>query len=234
MYIKSEIKTNRKVEQSPKIGMDAARFKYIHHNDSEGFYGHIRGEVSHVGIDFVDIKQENQSIVTVPINRISKVNWLEQKRERFCSANKYHQCQCVELNRNINDHHRNSSRYENCHFCDQDHKKMKKNKNSQNHYCKDCFPKSSKCRNHGKNAKSTINTEEYQQHQRRCIRCEQKHGQFSDNGKGHTCNDRFTCFCDFAIPFCDNRFQLRLAGLNDGLHFDLIQNQGRQVILELA
>lgn len=229
MYIKSEIKTNHKVEHGPKIGMDAARFKYIHHNDSEGFYGHIKGEVSHVGIDFVDIKQENHSIVTVPINRISKVNWLEQKRERFCSANRHHQYQCVELNRNINDHHRRASRTERLSSCDH----VYNHKNRPKKYCKDCFQKSCKCRKPGNDVKSLKDSKKHQ-HQSRCIRCDEKDNPFPNHDNRHTCNDRFTCFCDFAIPFCDNRFQLRLAGLNDGFHFDLIQNQGRQVILELA
>jgi hypothetical protein len=43
------------------------------------------------------------------------------------------------------------------------------------------------------------------------------------------CHEKFVCYCDFAIPFCDNRFELRLAGLNDDLNFKFLQNKGRHV-----
>lgn len=43
------------------------------------------------------------------------------------------------------------------------------------------------------------------------------------------CHKNFACFCDFAIPFCDHRFELRLAGLNDNLNFKLLENKGRHV-----
>ena len=54
-----------------------------------------------------------------------------------------------------------------------------------------------------------------------------QHSYYMNNN--HCCDKKCVCFCDFAIPVCDNRFELRLAGLNDDLNFKFLQNRGRQV-----
>lgn len=66
----------------------------------------------------------------------------------------------------------------------------------------------------------------------------------SDHGRGHDCccDDHgdghhscdFTCLQDFAIPVCDHRTQLRMAGLTGGLSFQFLRNRGCEVIIECA
>ncbi|MBM6618207.1 hypothetical protein [Bacillus suaedaesalsae] len=285
MYIKNEIKDQTLVKNyQTKIGMDAARFKYISHLESEEFLGKVKGKVCHVGRDFVDVKRDDHSIISVPFNKIGKINWLDKKSEnRFCSINGHRHCKCVELGHSFNhchQHHHTSMQEKRCNICNRSDcdghcygHKDKKNRNKKHCSCPHQHHKREErcnicdrinCDGHGHRTKKSHN-------KKHCEHCKQKHrncknnrrddhlgdrlhgSKFNKHHKYHdqTCfhcrNDkdghnkhlhdfhrRFTCFCDFPIPFCENLFQLRLAGLNDGLHFDLMQNQGSNVLLELS
>ncbi len=47
------------------------------------------------------------------------------------------------------------------------------------------------------------------------------------------CHQDFTCFCDHAIPLCDERFEIRLAGLTDDLNFQLWKHKGCKVRINI-
>ncbi|MED4017965.1 hypothetical protein [Sutcliffiella cohnii] len=40
------------------------------------------------------------------------------------------------------------------------------------------------------------------------------------------CHPKYTCYCDYPIPFCDDRIELRLAGLTHNVNFELLQKKG--------
>ncbi|RBW70814.1 hypothetical protein [Bacillus taeanensis] len=61
---------------------------------------------------------------------------------------------------------------------------------------------------------------------RKVCRCEEK--------KDHHSKKRCTCFFDHVIPFCDERIELRLAGLTDSVNFELFRHIGCKVKLELC
>jgi hypothetical protein len=94
-----------------------------------------------------------------------------------------------------------------------------------NHHQRPCG-----CHEQHGNFKSPCGCHEHQE--RRCPHCLDEHHKRQHSYPMHhpdCCHKNLACFCDSAIPFCDRRFELRLAGLNDHLNFKLLQNKGRHV-----
>ncbi|KKI92656.1 hypothetical protein WQ54_08580 [Bacillus sp. SA1-12] len=55
-----------------------------------------------------------------------------------------------------------------------------------------------------------------------------------EHNQNELCQPKFTCFFDHPIPFCDDRFELRLAGLTDDLNFQLLKHKGCKVRFDLS
>ncbi|MDQ0230446.1 hypothetical protein [Metabacillus malikii] len=68
----------------------------------------------------------------------------------------------------------------------------------------------------------------------RCGHCQEHHHcpNCCDCKNDHHHKD-FICFCDHAIPFCDKRVELRLAGLTDNVQFELSRHKGCKVLLDI-
>jgi len=169
-----------------KTGQDFIKFKNIGNDNLESRRKKVEGAIYQVGLDFVDILQENQQTTTVLTDRISTINWLDHTCNESCSKSnsRHRQCRCVEFKEHRSSYHIKSK--------------------------------------HKSHDKSTM-------HDNHCPTCRQHHSKQED-----CCEPRFVCVCDYVIPFCDDRIELRLAGLTDGLNFNLFRHIGCKVILDLA
>lgn len=127
-----------------RIGPDQVRMKLINDLDTLN----LEGIICHVGTDFVDVLQDDQTIVTVLTDRIKNIKWADPDCEPCCSLN-----------------------------------------------LRDC-------------------------------RC--------DNHHDHCCETHVIWVRDNVVPFCDDRLQLRLAGLTDSVNFELFSHKGCRVILGLS
>jgi hypothetical protein len=176
MLIRKQRK-GKAIRNHHKIGPDEMRFQVKKNINNPSSHFTVRGIISHVGLDFVDILEED-CMVTVLTNRIKHIKWLDKKREinHICQCRHQGNCQCIELEPFIGDGDEQLDEDEG--FFDES-----------------------------------------------CPHC---HKERRDG-----CHQRFTCFCDHAIPFCDDQFKLRLAGLNDDLNFELMQHKGSRVEIEI-
>lgn len=147
-----------------RIGPDEVRMKLI--NDLDTL--HLEGIICNVGIDFVEVLQNDQTIVTVLTDRIKNIKWADPDCEPSCSLN-----------------HRDGR-------CD-------------NHYdqCSHCHD-----------------------HHVHCPHCDGQHD--------HCCDTHVILVRDHVVPFCDDRLQLRLAGLTDSVNFELFSHKGCRVILDVT
>ena len=75
---------------------------------------------------------------------------------------------------------------------------------------------------------------------KKCMKCKKNPVVCYDRSKKDCCHDHdrchqdFTCFRDHAIPMCDDRFELRLAGLTDDLNFQLLKHKGCKVRFNIS
>ncbi|MFD1735422.1 hypothetical protein ACFSCX_02495 [Bacillus salitolerans] len=216
MYLKKEIKTNYAINS-----LDTASFKFFQEDQKLTALTNLEGKIDQIGIDYVNLLLDNNQVVTILTDKISKITWVDPKCERICKKCHHHTCRCVQFMRDHDDfdkdNHRHLSREEFCRRCRKKPCDCKKDDKFQNNQHK---------RKHSKfvDPKLYINKHE----QILCEKCGPLHHHDND------CLPKFTCFCDFAIPFCDDRIELRLAGLDDGVNLELFRHRGCRVKLELA
>jgi hypothetical protein len=225
MYVRKEIMNNSLEDRERiKIGPDAVLFKYIEDPLDDHSLFIVKGKIYNVGLDFVEVLQNDDKIVTVKTDRITHVKWPDQKTRELIFDCKHHgHSRCVEFDRmratNVgkrNRPHRLDKICQNCRrpYRHEDHRK---------HNCIPC------------------DCDDYYGGHTPCPRChdekfeKRRHSQYSYDMRSHDCcHKNFTCFCDHAIPFCDNRFELRLAGLNDDVNFKFLQHKGCHVEIILG
>jgi hypothetical protein len=260
MYYKKVIH-NRVSKEGDQIsiGPDEIRLKRMNSLFEDSNILHVEGDIFNVGVDFVDILRKDNHIVTVLTDRIANIKWLDERcrhESEFCHHNRSN-CQCFEFMRcpNCCDEHgktikekkykRNKACSEcgsfSCHCKDKTHRNIDRIKSkdlrraikrSEDNHCSKC--------GHDKRHK-----------QGHCPHCEHGHNRNDNDLKGfrknhlrhkfddHRHNEencrqcKYTCFCDFPIPFCDDRIELRLAGLHDDLNFQLLQHKGCKVKLDI-
>jgi hypothetical protein len=169
MYFKQVMKMDHSTNS-----MNTAKFKFVSEKNDFIPTCHIEGKIHQVGIDYVNLLLDNNELVTILTNRVSKIVWLDPDCTGICRKCHHHTCRCVDFNREHDDFEID----EHCEECGDDHE------HDDDHDHDDCFPK-----------------------------C--------------------TCYCDFAIPFCDDKFELRLAGLTYGVNWELFRHIGCRVKLEI-
>ncbi|WP_226682948.1 hypothetical protein [Sutcliffiella horikoshii] len=162
MYFKQVVKMDYSTNS-----MNTAKFKFVSEKYDLTPTCLMEGKIHQVGIDYVNILLDNNDLVTILTDRISKIVWLDPNYTGICRKCHHHKCRCVKLNRGYDE---NFELDEHCEDCGNNPD--------------DCFPK-----------------------------C--------------------TCYCDFAIPFCDDKFKLRLAGLTHGVNWELFRHIGCRVKLEI-
>lgn len=243
MYVNKEIVANSSSnEKGIKIGPDAIRFKYVDDEIVKHSPLYVEGIIFAVGLDFVEVLQKDHKIVTVLTDRITHVKWPDKEvREAVSHCKHDGNCRCVELHRFVEEDIRGDKMNKNL-------KCSKKVKNRiKGYHCPHCGNYQSrlnpcrckmKQRNHGRPCGCKQNNS---RHDYRPCGCKEDQGQYhhctccrDEHHNRHMyhhdcCQKKLVCFCDFAIPFCDDRFALRIAGLTDDLNFRFLQNRGRHV-----
>ncbi|MCM3602723.1 hypothetical protein M3175_18465 [Robertmurraya korlensis] len=142
---------------------------------------------------------------------------------RPCGCNKHHDhhayspCRCQEHH----DHHAYSPYRCHEHHSHHDHSSCRCHSHHEHKPCR-CHE------HHSHHDHSSCRCHNHHGHHHHCTCCQDEHH------KGHMqhhdcCHRNFVCFSDFAIPFCNDRFALRLAGLTDDLNSRFLQNRGRHV-----
>lgn len=154
-----------------RIGPDEVRMKLINDLDTLN----LEGIICNVGTDFVDVLQDDQTIVTVLTDRIMNIKWADPDCEPCCSLN-HTDCRC-------DNHH--------------DH-------------CSHCHD-----------------------HHVHCPHCDGHH-EHCDCHHNRCCETPVIWVRDNVVPFCDDRIQLRLAGLTDSVNFELFSHKGCRVILGVS
>ncbi|WP_077214719.1 hypothetical protein [Bacillus dakarensis] len=253
MYLRKDINNLLTNREQNKAGPDTMRFKYIKEDPLT-----IKGKIVDVGIDFVEILQDDHLIISVLTDRITHIKWPGQwASERVLQCKHHGNCHCVQIGR-LSD------------FNDRREKKRKKDKEF-HHSCKGC--NKTPCQCYSKNHRGVKHTNkrkkfdelrhdhcpqchhEHREKHDRCPHCHHEHRERHDHcphchdehdrrydysehfyhmRNNRCCHQKFTCFCDHAIPFCDERFELRLAGLNDDLKFKLLQHKGCKVEIQIG
>jgi hypothetical protein len=247
MYIKKELKMKElDNDGNRRIGPDAIRFKHKMDIDDHSNVLTIKGTISHVGLDFVDLIQEDDRVISVLTDKISYVSWLDPQCQGLfgnCHEKRHNDCKCVDFNRRSN--HNNGNR----HMKHADRKKQMR-------VCSNCRDKNGRriydlkpntghinvhqdlkncphCQNEHKNRKKDDpHCHDHHRNEHKNRKKDDPH--CHDHHHNDCCQQRFTCFCDHVIPFCDDRIELRLAGLIDDLNFQLLQHKGCKVKLDLA
>jgi hypothetical protein len=263
MYIRKEIMKNSLGDREKiKIGPDAVLFKYIEDAFEDHSLSIVEGKVWNVGLDFVEILQKDHSIVTVKTDRITHVKWPDKKTRELVLDCKYQgHCRCVEFDclRNANvGKRKRPQRVENirensclnCHKTPCKCQKKDERRNKDDRMSSKKFMKTERfehvhCEHCGKYHDGMDNQcpnchEDHRRHKHVPCGCNghferRRYSQYSHDMRNHDCcHKNFTCFCDHAIPFCDNRFELRLAGLNDDIKFKFLQHKGCHVEIILG
>ncbi|KYG29953.1 hypothetical protein [Priestia endophytica] len=90
-------------KQSIKIGEDVKIFRF-RTEDVEDCATDIVGVIENVGIDFVELIKRDHTVISIPMNRIENVTWLEKKvfsrsddydRADTCLHCEQQECRCV-------------------------------------------------------------------------------------------------------------------------------------------
>ncbi len=231
MYIKRELRNaTLGTDKIGAIGPDAVRFKYINDFSERPQNIFLEGTIYNVGLDFVDLLDDNHCLVTTILTeKITNVKWLDQKcRESAGKCDDHYTCNCMEFRR--------------CMDCrDKLDRKRYTAVKAKNKYCTKCntscickdITKRRIDRLKYKNNKFKQRENHYQEHfqDERLLR--EEHYSF-ERHHNDRCGHRFTCFRDHVIPFCDDRIELRLAGLTDDLNFQLLKHKGCKVRLDIS
>jgi len=261
MYIRKEMRMKSIDEKEEiKIGPDAVLFKYVEDPFDDYSLAVVEGEIYHVGLDFVEILQKDHRIVSVNPNRINYIKWPDKKtREPVFECKNHGHCRCIDMDwmRNLHDGKQRrpyrlpKHRGEFCMNCRQTSCKCQKDKGRRKDYKKSF----TKFRSTDKLARVDFKYSQNQDARSHdsCPYCherlishehleyandqgERRHSsQYSNHMRDHQCgHQKFTCFCDYPIPFCNHRFELRLAGLTDDVRFELLKHKGRQIEIILG
>ncbi|WP_299092200.1 hypothetical protein [uncultured Metabacillus sp.] len=232
MYIKKEIINPLNNRQ---IGPEAIRFKQIKEIDEdESLILEVEGTICHVGLNFVDLVHKDGRIITVLTDRISKVEWLDKNcQPKFEEHLKATNCRCIEFQRftqimrHLECPHCKDKRQgciELCPHC--------QNRKDQREHCP-------KCQNKKQREEQCPHCQDKKQQREHCPHCQNENRNrfiaFNlEQNQNELCQPKFTCFFDHPIPFCDDRFELRLAGLTDDLNFQLLKHKGCKVRFDLS
>lgn len=221
-------------EMKIKIGPEAIKFKTGNEEDEGGFPFSIEGTICQVGLNFVDLLQDNNSVITILTDKITDISWDDPE--------------CQKINTGCIGDHSKCEQSECCTECkDRQGLRQQQKMNTHNRICQTCHLISCQCddnlgyihsdstmrskkRNRFNKSASKVCphcSSEYMMKQDHCPVCHKN--DIANNHQHDICHQRITCFFDHPIPFCDDRIELRLAGLTDDINFKLLQHKGCRV-----
>ncbi len=252
MYIKKEIRMNSlDKKEEIKIGPDTILVNYVEDPLEDQSLSVVEGEIYHLGLEFVEILQKDHRILSVNLNRINYIKWPDKKtRDSVFECKNHGHFRCIDMNpmRKLHD---GKQRREFCMNCRQTRCQCQKDKGRKIDHKKSFTKFRSPHKLEGVDFEYSQNYD-VRSHDS-CLHCHEhfishehreyaddhverrQSSQYSNHMRDHQCgHQKFTCFCDYPIPFCNHRFELRLAGLTDDVRFELLKHKGRHIEIILG
>lgn len=233
-------------QKQSHLGQNTKRFP-INRSKSKHSYKEA-GIIHRIGTDYVDLLQRDHTVVRVLTRHVKKIKWVDHHCRNKCLDHVDFEKAC----RGRDDHL-------SCFVCSQHHRDCRCGVNSRDRYhdsfqdsrcthcgkhhwdchcsvnrgdrCINSFQDSrcSNCGGHHEECHCGLNNRERFIHSyldKHCSHCRKYH-------RDCRCGKQFNRIKDPVIPYCDDRIQLRLAGLTDSFQYKLFKHKGCRVVLEL-